>query len=353
MKEINYMKKITFTVAGLCVLALTAFAVDTSASSDTFINPIRESGQDPWLVQDGGVYYYCESFRDRALLIWKSDKITERGERKEVWRCPKEGWNSAELWAPELHKIGDKWYVYYAADAGNNIDHRTGVLESVTGDPQGSYIEHGPVYTGDEIETGKNNRWAIDATPLEMNGKLYLVWSGWDGRNDDIQSLFIAEMENPWTVKTNRVKICANNTYDWERVSDDHGKKGLNEGAEVIKNDGKVMLVYSCSGSWEVTYKQGLIWIEDGKDPMVPANWTKLPEPVFKGNDKVHGIGHLSFVKTPDGTENWVIYHSKKGTETGWRRDVRAQKFTFGPDGFPVFGEAIPAGVPIKKPSGE
>src|SRR3712207_8358566 len=46
-------------------------------------------------------------------------------------------------------------------------NHRTIVLESAGGDPLGEYRLKAELYTGDEIETERNNRWAIDATVLE------------------------------------------------------------------------------------------------------------------------------------------------------------------------------------------
>ncbi|MFV0268570.1 MAG: family 43 glycosylhydrolase, partial [Draconibacterium sp.] len=87
-------------------------------------------------------------------------------------------------------------------------------------------------------------------------------------------------------------------------------------------------------------------------DPLNPESWKKQG-PVFEGNQAVHGVGHVSFVKSPDRTEDWIIYHSKKGTEPGWNRDVRMQPFTWNTDGTPNFGEAVKAGEPLKRPSGE
>lgn len=67
----------------------------------------------------------------------------------------------------------------------------------------------------------------------------------------------------------------------------------------------------------------------------------------------MHGVGHVSFVKSPDETEDWIIYHSKKSTTPGWERDVRMQPFLWNADGTPDFGEAVPAGKAIDRPSGE
>jgi hypothetical protein len=160
-------------------------------------------------------------------------------------------------------------------------------------------------------------------------------------------------MENPWTVKTNRVKLTENNDYDWEKISEDPHQKGLHEGPQILRNNGKVYVIYSCSGSWEPTYKLAQLSMDENADPMDPKNWTKKDTPVLTGTKTVHGVGHASFTTSPDGTENWIVYHSKISTRPGWQRNVRMQKFDFTADGAPDFGQAIDAGVPLKKPSGE
>lgn len=319
----------------------------------TFVNPVYE-GADPFVYKHtDGYYYFCQSEGDKGISIWKSDRLTDKGIKRIVWLSPETGWNSSNVWAPEIHYLNDKWYIYYAADDGDNANHRTGVLESVTQDAQGDYIDRGIVYTGDHIETGRGNRWAIDATPLQMNGRLYLIWSGWLGQDDDIQSLYIAEMENPWTTKTNRVKIADNDTYVWERVSENPTLKGLNEGPQILKNDGRIYVIYSCSNSWGPTYKLGQLSIQEGDDPMNPANWTKKSTPVFQGSQTVHGVGHAMFTTSADDTEHWIVYHSKISPQSGWQRNVRIQPFTFRADGSPDFGTPYDAGRVLKRPSGE
>jgi GH43 family beta-xylosidase len=127
----------------------------------------------------------------------------------------------------------------------------------------------------------------------------------------------------------------------------------INEGAEVLKTDTSVFIIYSCRESWLKEYRLGQLKLKSyDADPLKPGNWIKSG-PVFQGTDEVHGTGHASFVKSPDGTENWIIYHSKKSTEPGWNRDVRMQQFHWNKDGSPDFGKPVPAGVPLTRPSGE
>src|SRR3546814_9440372 len=64
-----------------------------------------------------------------------------------VWTPPTEGPNAKAIWAPELHRIGDKWYIYYSAAAsGSEGDARRGVfvLENAGDDPTtGAWIDRG------------------------------------------------------------------------------------------------------------------------------------------------------------------------------------------------------------------
>ena len=316
-----------------------------------FVNPVYE-GADPWIARHDGHYYLCRSEQDEGVSVWKSDSLTDPGAKRVVWNAPRRGWNSRQIWAPELHRLRGRWYIYYAASDGRNENHRMGVLEATTDDPQGPYVDKGMLYTGDDAAGRTNNRWAIDATPLEIGDQLYLVWSGWPD-TEDVQYLYIAPMENPWTISGNRVRLCDNATYDWERVGGTPAGRGLNEGPQILRTADRVCIVYSCSGSWEPTYKLGLLHMAADADPLDPASWTKADRPVFQGTDRVFGVGHACFVKSPDGSEEWIVYHSKTSPKHGWERVVNMQPFRRTTDGFPDFGEPVPPGRPLRAPSGE
>lgn len=321
------------------------------AVDPAFANPVYE-GADPWVVKHGGQYYFCQTEGDKGISVWKSDKLTDKGRKRLIWKAPASGWNRDGVWAPELHYLNGKWYIYYAASDGENRNHRAGVLESVTDDPQGEYTDRGILYTGDDVQGGTDSRWAIDATPFELNGRLYVVWSGWPG-DEDVQYLYIAPMSSPYMVSGNRVKLCENDTHLWERVSENIRERGLHEGPEILRRNGKVFIVYSCSGSWEPTYKLGMLTMDEKADPLAPRNWIKSESPVFRGNSNVLGVGHACFVKSPDDSEDWIVYHTKWSPEPGWKRVVCLQPFQWSKDGLPLFGEPISRGRTLKAPAGE
>lgn len=332
-------------------ILLSLFAFPQTNTTGIFTNPVWD-GADPWLVKQDSDYIYCYT-QNNAIFVSRSKQMTQRGETQAVWKAPETGWNRACVWAPEIHFISGHWYVYYAAgESGPPFIHqRTGVLRSKTEEVFSEYEDLGMLYTGNDSSVPESNIWAIDMTVFEHKGKLYAVWSGWEKQADTDktpQHLFIQEMENQFTLKGKRVLLSSP-----EEIWETGGPLNINEGPEVLKNGDKVFIVYSCRESWTPEYRQGMLQLKNEKaDPLLKENWIRTG-PVFEGNEKVFGVGHCSFVKSPDGTEDWIIYHSKKSRNPGWERDVRMQPFTWKSDGTPDFGKAIPAGVPVKLPSGE
>lgn len=310
----------------------------------TFTNPLYR-GADPWVVRHGGWYYSCNATARNAIEVWRSRTLTERGERQTVWTPPHRGWNRAEVWAPELHFLHGRWHIYYAASNGRNANHRMGVLQSVSSDPQGRYLDRGILDTA--------GRWAIDGTVLDLDGQLTFIWSGWED-DRDVQHLYAAPMSDPCTISGERVQLCANNCHPWERVSERHTQRGLHEGPQVLRRDGQVFLVYSCSGSWQPTYKLGMLHLTERGNPLNPSHWRKHRSPIFESTREVFGVGHCCFTQSPDGSEDWIVYHAKTRRREGWTdRVVRAQPFGWHADGTPDFGSPVAVGDLLPRPSGE
>ncbi len=339
------------TVPATFHLQRTESARDATRSVGLFVNPIAE-GADPWVVQHDGKYVFCLSEANRAVALHISDGLTQFGRKQVVWDAPPGTMYSQEVWAPELHFLDNRWYVYFAADDGQNRNHRMWVLQSAGDDPLGPYTVHGPLYTGDEPATGANNRWAIDGTVLQLKDQRYFVWSGWEDTRDE-QWLYIAPMKDPLTIGGKRVRLCPNDQYLWERVDEKPTGRGLNEAPEVLQHDGRTFIVYSCSGSWQPSYKLGLLELRRGGDPLKASDWIKQPRPAFQASGGTFGVGHASFVKSPDGQQDWLVYHAKLDRENDWRRAIFTQPFHWTADGLPDFGAPVAAAVPLPLPAGE
>ena len=302
-------------------------------------------GADPWVVLHGGHYYWCHSSADR-IEVSRSDRLDSRGERQVVWQAPRIGWNRAQVWAPELHFVRGRWYIYYAASGGRNETHRMGVLECEGADPLGRWIDRGMLYTGDDPAGKRDPQWAIDGTILERGTELYFIWSGWEGGRD-VQYLYAAAMSDPATVTGARVKLCANDTYAWERVGESAAERGLHEGPTILRRNGRTFLVYSCSGSWQATYKLGMLVADDRASVLDPVSWTKVAHPMFASTNEVYGVGHCSFTTSADGRQDFIAYHSKTARREGWDRVVHVQPFGWTEDGMPDFGRPGNAGAVV------
>ena len=355
-------------ILGLALLAqskaIAAFPAQgqaTSLSPDnvTFTNPLLSAGADPAVEQKGKFYYYMQT-TGINLTIWKTEDITDlkHAERKVVWTPPATGAYAKEIWAPELHFLQGRWYIYFAADAGMNQSHRLYVLENKNADPmQGEWKFKGKL--ADETD-----RWAIDPSVFEVAGKDYLVWSGWQDEENVAQRIYIALLRNPWTIDGPRVML-STPEYPWEKVGDlDNGDRGtiqtphvdVNEGPEMLQHGDKLFLVYSASGCWTNYYELGMLSASSSSDLLDPKSWKKSSVPVFYESPEagVFAPGHNTFFKSPDGKEDWIVYHANAGPGLGCgdKRSPRAQKFTWRSDGTPDFGRPLPTAQPLAKPSG-
>jgi GH43 family beta-xylosidase len=320
------------------------------ASGDTFTNPLLQNGPDPWVVWWKGFYYYSNT-SSKNLTLRKTADITDlrNAEEKEVW-VPEPGdpWSN-DLWAPELHRWGNKWYIYFAADAGDNGSHRIYVVENDNDDPiEGTWIFKGKI-------SDPSDKWAIDPTTFELNGEHYLLWSGWIGDSDGEQDLFIAHMSNPWTIDSPRTLI-SQPTYPWEKHGDLPGRHvDVNEGPEFISHDKKMLIVFSASGCWTDFYTLGVLEANLDADPLDAKSWTKVNHPFLSTDPSsaAFGPGHNGFFKSPNGQEDWIIYHANPEPGDGCNnfRSPRIQRFTWNPDDTPNFGRPAPLDQPLEKPA--
>lgn len=276
-----------------------------------YMNPLVLQRADPWVIRWNGKYYFTASYPayDRIILRRAThlDDLQTAPE-KTIWTKHASGPMSRYIWAPELHCIGGRWYIYFAAaeqdfSPDQLPTHRIYVLENVSKDPmEGNWTERGQVRT----------RWdtfSLDATTEVIDGVQYLVWAQKDPSIEGNSNLYIARMKNPWTLESEPVML-SRPEYDWECVDFE-----VNEGPAFLLHDDMVYLTYSASGTG-VPYAVGLLSACRGADLLDPSSWAKSPKSVFATNTANHqyGPGHNCFTVSEDGTEDLMIYHCRDYT---------------------------------------
>jgi GH43 family beta-xylosidase len=286
---------------------------------------------DPYVMfHDGWYYATFTTYVNVQLRRARTLAELTTAEPKVIFR-PRRGTPAANaLWAPEIHRLDDSWFIYFAADDGENENHRIFVLENNSPDPfEKQFVEKGELLTPEY-------KWSIDGTPLEVKGKRYFLWSGWPGETDGRQDLFIARLLDPTLCDERRVLI-SKPTLDWER----HGTIKVNEGPQVLIRGEHVHIIYSASHCITDHYCLGRLTARIDSDLMNAKSWVKHPTPVFSGANGIISPGHASFVHNHEDDRDWIVYHCARKPNANGDRYARAQPFTWEGD-TPVFAEPLP-----------
>ncbi|KAG8166710.1 hypothetical protein KVR01_002399 [Diaporthe batatas] len=354
-----------------------------TTTNTTYSNPIFTANVgDPYMTRytsnNQEWYLFTYSTNDNITLR-RSKALTDNWDHQEtrvVFSPDPRGQDagqpwSTDLWAPEIHNISGRWYIIFSAtpDFDNPpplqdaacpincpaINHRMFVLESDGPDPWTSaFTLKGELNTYDQF--------AIDGTYFIHDQQIYHIYSCWQEQTSAWPAnLCITHMSNPWTVDTNLTgrRIISTPNEPWERVP--YGRPdtrlATNEGPQQLVNPttGQNFVVYSAARVNTPFYCLGLLELV-GNDPMQYQSWRKHRDGcVFSQNTQasVFGTGHASFTTSPDGSENYIVYHAMTTPEppADIYRTVRTQRFVWDDNGKPKFPLAENGPFPV--PSGQ
>ncbi|WP_053228174.1 glycoside hydrolase family 43 protein [Spirochaeta cellobiosiphila] len=305
-------------------------------------NPFIPFRADPWIYKHkDGYYYFTGTVPDYDLIELRRSKTLaelEQARPVNIWHKHPTGMMGSHIWAPEIHYLDNKWYIYFAAgDSKDTWNIHKYVLENSSDNPlQGEWIEKG------RIDTGQTH-FTLDATVFECNNKRYLVWAQKPDSTPDISNLYIAEMESPWCIKGEPL-LLSQPEFSWEQHLHE-----VNEGPAVLIRNGKVFLTYSASGT-DHHYCMGMLIASVTDDLLNVDSWKKSSDPVFKSSEDNHiyGPGHNSFTKSEDDSEDYLVYHARNYKNTAGdplddpNRHTRIQKILWDEKGYPILGKPIP-----------
>lgn len=314
------------------------YEVEGKIAIKEYENPLIEQRADPFIYKHtDGYYYFTGSYPLYDRIVLRRAKTIHdlpHAEEKVIWRKHDEGIMGAHIWAPEIHFVDGKWYIHFAAGEAEEVwAIRPYVLACQAENPlEGSWEEKGQVHTNFQS-------FSLDATTFEHRDKRYLVWAQ-KGIENDLSNLYIAEMENPWTIKGEQV-LLSTPDLAWERQG-----HFVNEGAAVLKRNGKVFITYSGSAT-DHNYAMGLLTADEDSDLLDPQSWKKSPEPLLKTSEETseYGPGHNSFTVAEDGKTDLLVYHARSYQEIegeplyDHNRHARVQQFFWDSEGYPYFGK--------------
>lgn len=163
------------------VLSLFASCVPVPAGSFQVTNPLVLQRADPSIYRHTDGYYYFTATAPGYDRIELRRAATLQGlasaPAQVIWTRHTTGVMGAHIWAPEIHHIDGKWYIYFAAGEAEQVwAIRMYVLENASANPlEGTWAEKGQIKTNWES-------FSLDATTFEHNDIRYLVWAQKDPR---------------------------------------------------------------------------------------------------------------------------------------------------------------------------
>jgi GH43 family beta-xylosidase len=315
-----------------------------------YTNPIAERRADPHIFKHtDGFYYFTATVPEYdRIVLRRATTIQGLSSAPEttIWRKHSSGEMAAHIWAPEIHFINGRWYVYFAAGRSDDIWHiRMYVLESSSANPlTGAWTERGRITTPWDT-------FSLDASTFVNNGVRYLIWAQQEPGISTNSNVYIARMgANPWTITGSTTRLTVP-TLAWET----RGYK-VAEGPAVLQRNGKIFLTYSASAT-DANYCLGMLTAPASANLLNAASWTKSPNPVFTTNDATgqYGPGHNSFTVSEDGQSDVMVYHDRNYRDISGdplndpNRRTRVQKVYFKADGTPDFGIPVADGpTPVR-----
>ena len=244
---------------------------------------------DPFILFDGDTYYaYGTSNPDGIDVYTSSDLVNWK--RAGVALDKEDSYADRWFWAPEVYKVGDRYIMYYSAD-----EH---ICAAESSSPIGPFRQKEKVPMLD--------RKTIDNTLfVDDHGTPYMYFCILDGGN----KIYAAQLEPDYiTVRPETLTPCIERSQEWETES-------VNEGATVVKHNGKYYLSYSGNDFRNPAYGVGYATAES---PLGP--WTKyeanpilsFPETAEYG--RLEGVGHSAMFRDKDGQLRLVFHaHNKPG----------------------------------------
>lgn len=271
------------------------------------MKPFIEQRADPYILRKDDWYYFTASVPEYdRIILRKARTLAELPDAVEkiIWYRHQEGPLSCNIWAPEIHFIDGKWYIYFAAaragaDESGVYDHRIYALVNDDPDPMnGGFTEAGRIDTGWES-------FSLDSTTVLYGGKRYFIWAQRDFGIPGNSNLYIAEMKNALELKLPAVRLSIPE-FEWEC-------RGflVNEGPSCLIHEGRLYLTYSASATDE-RYAMGLLTLKEGGDPLMVEDWSKSSVPVMVTEEKndLYGPGHNSFTVDEEGRD-LLVFHAR------------------------------------------
>jgi len=215
-----------------------------TACGGLFANPVVGSDcPDPGVLKDGSTYYMVCTPGPGYPIRSSKDLVHWKYHGPVFTSATKPSWASSHFWAPEMHKVGSKYVVYFSAKRSINNVFAIGAAWSKS--PTGPFKDIGKPLV---VEPSPG---AIDAHYFRASsGAHYVLWKVDGNAVGKATPIKIRPLSSDGLSVTGTAKTILSNTLAWEGA--------LVEGPWMIQQGGYTYLFYSANGYASTSYGVGV-----------------------------------------------------------------------------------------------
>jgi GH43 family beta-xylosidase len=249
--------------------AATAAAVPSlarAAKAPRVTNPLVRQRADAQVFRhEDGWYYMTGSVPEYDRLVLRRSRTVAglaTAPERVLWRHVASGPLSGFIWAPEMHWIGGRWIMYFAAGpsgGGEDVFRiRTHAVACDGADPMtGSWSVLGQLQT-------PWDSFNLDSTSFVHRGQRYLAWAQREEGIDTNSNLYLAPLATPLTLAARPARLSVPE-LPWEV----QGFK-VNEAPALLARHGRLFLTYSASAT-DARYCMGMLTARDDAEQVTGA----------------------------------------------------------------------------------
>jgi len=320
-------------------------------ATKTYSNPLGIQVADPNIFYHEGTYYLYGTDEkrkaDEGNCVYASTDLVNWTEHDMAFKKTENTWSQRYFWGAEVIKKNGRFLMYYCCSPNKSpgLPFNMHLAAAMGDSPLGPFTEiRAPLYAApkERDEVIDQNVFIDDDDRAYLFYVLVVVGS----RNE----IRVLRLKDNYLDIVGESVVCIRPDQEWESNSWEGHK--VAEAPFAFRHNGHYYLLYTCNHFLDDRYAIGYATADH---PLGP--WKKFDgNPILQMNDHVRGPGNASLIKSPYGTETFIVYHThNKGGQVAPRL-VSIDRINFvpqsngGPDIICVDG---PTTTPQPYPSGE
>ncbi|MFH0759225.1 MAG: glycoside hydrolase family 43 protein [Bacteroidota bacterium] len=313
-------------------VALLAWSIPSPGQAlQQYCNPVGDSLfiADPYVLFHEGSYYLYGTSTGDGFRAWQSDDLVQWEPLGYVYRPEADSWATGSFWAPEVIRYQQKFYMVFSCRGPEGTGLR--IALAVGDSPGGPFHElHLPLFDYNYSCIDGHLFIDDDGQPYLYFEKVGAVGEFWKGEGYLWGMIYGVKLSEDLSRMVQEPVLCLYPTQDWEHPESMHARS--TEGMTVFRHDSVYYMTYSANHYADPGYGVGFatasaplgMWSKSDRNPILEKNMEA----------GVSGPGHNAMIKSPDGREWFMVYHSHADPDRpSGRRVLNIDRVVFKEDG--------------------